>query len=115
MSQVSWSVGEFHSAVLLELIKDQGVSRPRMQPITNFPQHWRIEVSRQLREEFPLGTRFEARVKVCQKHVKGKPNGPPYLRVYEIGVIVSSIKEKGLVAKLDPTGVDGRKYYYKYE
>jgi hypothetical protein len=35
--------------------------------------------------------------------------------VYGIGVIVSSIKEKGIVAKLDPTGVDGRKYYYKYE
>ena len=108
-------VGDFYSDVLLELIKDHGVSRPRMKPLNMFPKDFRVEVSRQLREEFPLGTKFEARVKVCQKHAKGKPNGPPYLRVYEIGVIVSSIKEKGIVAKLDPTGVDGRKYYYKYE
>ena len=75
----------------------------------------RVEVSRQLRELFPLGTRFKANVKVCQKHLGSKPNGPPYLRVYKIGVVVSSIKDKGLVAKLDPSGADGRKYYYIYE
>ena len=115
MSQVSWCVGEFYSEVLLELIKDHGVSRPRMKPTNKFPEDWRVEVSRQLREEFPLGTRFEARVKVCQKHVRGTPNGPPYLRVYEIGVLVKSIRDTGLVAKLDPSGADGRKYYYIYE
>ena len=108
-------IGNFYSDVLLELIRDCGVSRPRMKPVNQFPADFRVEVSRQLRENFPIGTKFESRVKICQKHVNGKPNGPPYLRVYDIGVIVSSIKEKGIVAKLDPTGVDGRKYYYKYE
>ena len=109
------TIGEFHSEVLLELIKDRGVSRPRMKPINKFPEDLRVEVSRQLRKDFPLGTKFEARVKVCQKHVKGKPSGPPYLKVYGIGVIVSSVKDKGIVAKLDPTGADGRKYFYIYE
>ena len=115
MSEVNWSVGEFHSEVLLELIKDHGVSRPRMKPITKFPEDLRVEVSRQLREEFPLGTRFEARVKVCQKHRGSKAHGPPYLRVCEIGVVVKSFRDTGLVAKLDPSGADGRKYFYIFE
>jgi hypothetical protein len=108
-------VGEFADGVLLELVKDHGISRPRMRPISEFPEDMRVEVSRQLRETFPLGTQFETQVKVCQKHHGSKPHGPPYLKVYEIGVVVSSINDKGLVAKLDPSGADGRKYYYIYE
>lgn len=107
--------GNFYDDVELELIKDEGISRPRMRPVGGFSVEMRVEVSRQLRELFPLGTRFKANVKVCQKHLGSKPNGPPYLRVYKIGVVVSSIKDKGLVAKLDPSGADGRKYYYIYE
>ena len=110
-------IGQFHSDVVLELVKDHGISRPRMRPVDYpcFPELMRVEVSRQLRELFPLGTRFKSMVKVCQKHHGDKPHGPPYLKVYQIGVIVSSIKDQGLVAKLDPSGTDGRKYFYIYE
>ena len=107
-----FSEGNFYDDVELELIKDEGISRPRMRPVDGFPVEMRVEVSRELRELFPLGTRFKANVKVCQKHIGSKPNGPPYLRVYEIGLFVSSIQDKGIVAKLDPSGADGRKYYY---
>ena len=107
-----FSEGNFYDDVELELIKDEGITRPRMRPVDGLPVEMRVEVSRELRELFPLGTRFKANVKVCQKHIGSKPNGPPYLRVYEIGVVVSSIKDKGIVAKLDPSGADGRKYYY---
>ncbi len=40
-----------------------------------------LEFPRPLRENNPLGTRFRADVKVCQKHWSdGRSKGPPYLR-----------------------------------
>jgi len=111
-----WIIGEIRSEVILELICEPGISRPRMKPVTDFPETTRVEVSRKLREIFPLGTQFKTRVKVCQKHaLDGTPLGKPYLNVNDIGVIVATIPDKGLVAKLDPTGVSGRKYYYVLE
>ncbi len=109
--------GSVINDIELVLIKDSGISRPRMQPVNGYPKSTRVEVSRKLREKFPLNTRFLATVKVCQKHWKetGKPKGEPYLRATEIGVIVSSIPDKGLVAKLDPAGADDRLYYYIYK
>ena len=62
-----FSEGNFYDDVELELIKDEGISRPRMPPVEGFPVEMRVEVSRQLRELFSLGTRFKANVKVCQK------------------------------------------------
>ena len=102
--------------LVLELIKDSNMTRPRMKPVYGFPESTRVEVSRKIRELFPLGTRFKAKVRLCQKHYPdGSIKGNPYLRVQEeIGVIVSSIKDEGLIAKLDPTGKSGRKYYYVY-
>ena len=112
----AWMIGGFRDEVEMELVKDKGISPPRMKPLTDFPEVDRVEVSRTLGESFPLGTRFMARVKVCQKHNRdGTSLGSPYLKAYRVGVVVSSISDKGFVAKLDPTGVDGRKYYYIYK
>lgn len=107
-------IGEYRDDVTLELVKDPGISRPRMMPVGDFPSTTRVEVSRRLREMFPLGTQFKARVKVCQKHARdGSPIGNPYLRVCDdIGVLEETIKNPGLVARLDPGGSDSRKYYY---
>jgi hypothetical protein len=109
--------GSVINNIELELIKDSGISRPRMRPVEGYPKSTRVEVSRKLREMFPLKTRFLATVKVCQKHWKetGKPKGDPYFKAIKIGVIVSSIPDKGFVAKLDPAGADERFYYYIYE
>ena len=57
-----FSEGNFYDDVELELIKDEGISRPRMRPVGAFPIEMRVEVSRQLRELFPLGTRFKANI-----------------------------------------------------
>jgi hypothetical protein len=107
-------VGDFHEDVMLELIKDDGISRPRMMPVGLFPSSTRVEVSRSIRERFPLGTRFVACVKICQKHnADGSCNGNPYLKVYgTLKVILDTISDQSLIARLDPTGADGRKYYY---
>jgi len=110
-------IGEYRDDVLLELIRDVGKSRPRMKPLSDFPDGCRVEGSTAVKSSFPLGTHFVARVKVCQKH---KPDGScignPYLRISsEIGVLVKTIPDPGLVARLDPTGVSGRKYYYVRE
>ena len=107
-------VGEYRDDVILELTKDPGISRPRMKAVSDFSSTTRVEVSRKLREMFPLGTQFRARVKVCQKHNSdGSCKGDPYLRVSDdIGVLIHTIEDSGLVARLDPSGADGRKYYY---
>jgi 5-methylcytosine-specific restriction endonuclease McrA len=79
------SVGDFYEGVLLETCRDEdkGISRPRVRPVNGLPQTMRVEFPRDLREKYPLGTRFRADVKVCQKHwQKGvhSPKGDPYLR-----------------------------------
>ena len=109
----SFAVGQSVDRVVLQLTKDAGVSRPRIFPVSHFPKAMRVEFPRKLREQFPLGTKFQARVKVCQKHNKdGTPRGAVYLSASKIGVIIKSIADRGLVAKLDPSGADGRKYFY---
>jgi hypothetical protein len=109
--------------VVLELIKDPGKSRPRMRPIEGFTSTARVEISRKLREMFPLGTLFRAKVTVCQKHYEetGKPKGPIYLRSGrpfgangEISVMIDTIKNPGIIAQLDLASTDeqSRKYFY---
>lgn len=110
------TVGEYRKDVVLELINDDAMSRPRMKPVTDYPASIRVEVSRKIRELFPIGTQFKADVKVCQKHSPdGLCVGQPYLRAYDVGVLVHTIKDPGIVARLDPTGKDGRKYYYVWQ
>lgn len=67
--------------------------------------------------EIPIGTRFLATVRVCQKHWNddGSPKGPPYLRATNIGLIVRSIPDAGLRAEIQPDSVSGRAYYYVWE
>ncbi len=75
-----YKIGDDFSGVLLETCKDQGKSRPRVRPLKVFPDDMRVEFPRKLREDRPLGTRFRASVKVCQKTNKdGSLRGGPYL------------------------------------
>lgn len=110
-------VGDIYEGVMLETCCDDGVSRPRVRPVSHFPPDVRVEFPRDLREEFPIGTRFKAMVRVCQKHWShdGKPKGPPYLAASNIGVIVQSIPNSGFRAKLQPGSVSGRAYYYIWD
>ncbi len=73
-------VGDRYDGVLLEVIKDEKISRPRVRPLECFPLEIRVEFPRSLRDENPIGTRFRADVKVSQKTDKeGKPFGSLYL------------------------------------
>jgi hypothetical protein len=110
-------VDRVFESVTLETCQDSDVTRPRVRPVDTFPDSVRVEFPRAPREDFPIGTRFRATMTVCQKHsdATGLPKGPPYLRATEIGVIVSSIKDKGLRAKLKPGSISGRSYYYVWE
>ena len=111
--------GTYHNEVLLQTYQDGQVSRPRVHPISHFEEDINVRFPRKLREEFPIGTMFRARVKVCQKHWdhNGKPKGPPYLHVSEgdVEVIIQSIPNPGLRAKLKPGTVSGRTYTYVME
>jgi hypothetical protein len=106
-------VGQFFGQIELELCRDNGISRPRARPVSNFSPDTRTEMSRHLREMFPIGTRFIATVKVCQKHNPGgQPFGKPYLKVYDLALIATSIPDEGLVAKVKSGSVSGLSYEY---
>jgi hypothetical protein len=70
-----------------------------------------------MREEFPIGTRFCARCKVSQKrgHGTDELKGAPYLSASDIEVIVPSIPDPGLRAKIKPGSKSGRAYTYTWD
>ena len=110
-------LGSEHDRVILETCRDLNVTRPRVRCVSHFSPDLRVEFPRDLREKYPIGTQFLATVRVCQKHRNddGSPNGPPYLRATNIGLIVRSIPDAGLRAKINPDSVSGRSYYYVWE
>ena len=110
----TYALGQFFGGVELETCTDPGVSRPRVKAVTVFPPTMRVEFPRNLREMFPLGTRFKATVKVCQKTVDGEPNGPPYLKAYGISVIAATVPDEGLMAKIRKGSISGLSYEYHW-
>lgn len=88
-------IGEYVKGVTLETCRDQHKSRPRVKVVDHFDDI-RVEFPRKLRELFPIGTRYMATVKVCQKHGSdGKPSGKPYLRATDIGLMPESVPDQG--------------------
>lgn len=112
LTDLDMLVGRFFGHIELETCRDTTVSRPRVRPVSSFSPNTRVEFPRALREMFPIGTRFMATVKVCQKHVDGKPHGPPYLKAYDVAVIAASVSDAGLVAKVRKGSVSGLAYDY---
>ncbi len=105
-------IGRFFDCVELETCRDPTVSRPRVRPLDKFNPDLRVEFPRHLRDLFPIGTRYLATVKVCQKTESGKPKGPPYLRAYDIALISSSVPDEGLVARVRNGSISGLAYDY---
>ena len=62
-------IGDIYQGILLETYVPERVSRPRVRPISELPNDVQVEFPRQLRTTHPIGTRFIADVKVCQKHL----------------------------------------------
>ncbi len=75
-------VGEVLFGCLVATCRDRKVSRPRVRVLHELvPESWRVEFPRDLRVENPIGSRFRADLKVCQKtnSKDGSPKGNPYL------------------------------------
>ena len=112
----NFTIGETIQGTLLETCKDEGISRPRVRVLWDqIPIDWRVEFPRKIREEYIIGSRFRADLKVCQKHNKdGAVKGQPYLRAdtktikyikeYTPPTTIKAIPRKG--------SVDGRLYDY---
>lgn len=116
MSTTPLAIGQFYSNVMLETCRDEDVTRPRVRCVSHFGPDLRVEFPIDLRTEYPIGTRFRATVKVCQKHFSdGSPKGAPYLRASDIGLIVQSIPDVGLRAKIVPGSVSNRAYFYIWD
>lgn len=72
--------GDTYDGIIIETFRDEKLSRPRVRPIGYFHPEMKVEFPRALREENPIGSRFRATVKVCQKHNKdGSTKGEKYL------------------------------------
>lgn len=112
LANVDMLVGRFYGHIELETCRDVDVSRPRVRPTGSFSPDIRVEFPRALRGMFPIGTRFMATVKVCQKTNDGKPHGPPYLKAYDVAVIAASVSDRGLMAKVRKGSVSGLAYDY---
>ena len=108
-------VGQFFGNVLFETFRDQGVTRPRVRPISDFDQSILVDFPRDLREMFPIGTRFMATAKVCKKH---RPDGTPYGRSYlyakDIALVADSVRDTGLIARVREGSISGLSYQYHW-
>lgn len=105
-------IGRFFGHVELKTCRDADVSRPRVRPTGFFSQDVRVEFPRHLRELFPIGTRFMATVKVCQKTLDGRPHGSPYLKAYDVAVLAASVPDQGLMAQIRKGSISGLAYDY---
>ena len=82
--ELSENLGEvFHNITLQTFFDTEaiGKKRIRVKPINSFDKDTRVHFPRSLREEYEIGTKFSASVKVCQKTFPdtGLANGKPYL------------------------------------
>jgi hypothetical protein len=110
-------IGKSFRGVTLELVLDEGLTRPRVCPVDTFGKSLRVEFPRALREQNHIGTQFLATVKVCQKHVSasGAAKGAPYLRASDIQRLDKTVPKRGLRAKKSPGTTSGRSYVYAWE
>jgi len=77
---MKYETGDEFELITLETCRESGASRPRVRALSYFPGEMKVEFPRALREEYPIGTRFRANVKVCQKHnADGSVKGVKYL------------------------------------
>ena len=73
--------GEILHGIILETFEPKSISRIRVRPIPNNLRDYVVEFPKGLRLKYPVGTRFEADVIVCQKHFSdGTKKGVQYLR-----------------------------------
>jgi hypothetical protein len=103
-------IGDKFEGVLLETIK--GSSRPRVHPLEYFDKDIMVKFPRHLREENPIGTRFRADVKVCQKTKNSQAHGNPYLDSTDSSIVKLDYKPKKIIEAIKLNTVSDRAYHY---
>lgn len=111
--------GERFQGVLLETFKpSKGISRPRVRPIELLPRELKVDFPRDLRVDNPIGTRFRADVKVCQKHNSdGSMKGLPYLYADRNTICKDEYFRLNRIIKaiLKPGSISDRAYEYVWD
>lgn len=106
-------IGDRFEGVLLETIKRQSSTRPRVRPLEYFDKDIRIEFPRHLREDNPIGTRFRADVKVSQKTKNGQSFGNPYLVATDRSIIkIDDFVPKKIIQAIKLNTASDRTYAY---
>lgn len=105
-------IGDRFEGVLLETIKDDNASRPRVRPLEYFDQDIRMEFPKHLREENPIGTRFRADVKVSQKTKNDEPWGKPYLVATDNSIVKLDFTPVKSIQAIKLNTVSDRAYEY---
>jgi 5-methylcytosine-specific restriction endonuclease McrA len=104
-------IGDRFEGVLLETIK--GSSRPRVHPLEYFDKNIMVKFPRHLRTKNPIGTRFRADVKVCQKTEKdGTPKGSPYLDSTDSSIVKLNYTPKKIIKAIKLNTASDRAYEY---
>ncbi|PHQ86180.1 MAG: hypothetical protein COB65_01485 [Thalassobium sp.] len=105
-------IGDRFDGVLLETIKGKGSSRPRVHPLEYFDQDIMVKFPRNLRSDNPIGTRFRADVKVCQKTKDNKAHGNPYLDSTDSSIVKLDYKPKKIIKAIKLNTASDRAYEY---
>jgi len=103
-------IGDRFEGVLLETIK--GNSRPRVRPLEYFDENIMVKFPRDLRTDNPIGTRFRADIKVCQKTKDGKTHGKPYLDSTDSSIIRLNYTPKKIIKAIKLNTASDRAYEY---
>ena len=110
------SVGDVYEEIVLETCYGaKGTTRPRVRATNGLPSDLYVDFPRDLRDHNPVGSRFKAKVKVCQKHdAHGHPLGMPYLYAYRdsITVLDNTINDDSMFPIRLPTCSE-RSYIYQ--
>jgi hypothetical protein len=110
--------GDWFDGVLLETYIEKGISRPRVRPYHNLPKDLKVEFPREMRDKNPIGARFRADVKVCQKHNRdGSLKGGIYLRADKNSIeLIDTYKPKHIIQSiLNPNSKSKRAYHYSID
>ena len=110
--------GDWFDGVLLETFLETGISRQRVRPYDTLPKDVNVEFPRAMRDQNPIGTRFRADVKVCQKHNKdGSLKGGIYLRADKNSIeLINTYKPEHIIHSiLSPNSKSKRAYNYSID
>lgn len=105
-------ISDKFEGVLLETFIGKRTSRPRVRPLEYFEQDIVVKFPSQLRIDNPIGTRFRADVKVCQKTKDNKPFGKPYLDSTKSSIIKLDYKPTKIIKAIKLNTASDRAYKY---